>query len=61
MCRVLPVPKGALDIGDRVHMWLYRGLAAIGGGGGGTFGIGPWNAYQQFVAVAYPTTIFPRV
>jgi hypothetical protein len=27
---------------------------------GGTPGIGPWNAYQQFVIVAMPTTVFPR-
>lgn len=30
-------------------------------GGGGTPGIGPWNSYQQFVGIAYPTCIFPHV
>ena len=30
--RILPVPDNSMTIEDRWHLWLYRGLAAIGSG-----------------------------
>jgi len=37
VCRILPVPDNSMTIEDRWHLWLYRGLAAVGSGGAAAY------------------------
>ena len=32
-CRILPVPSSGIDAADRAHLFVYDGLAEVGGGG----------------------------